>query len=401
MLGKAVGAHQPLMEAGLDSLGATELQATLGTAFGLQLPATTTIDYPTSAALAAHIGLLLGTVHLPAGSGATALPWQPDSSEATCACKLVAVACRYPGSEPNDGQAHFAETLRGEANLPSPAPLQRWDMEKYYAPEAAGGLTMYVRLGAFVPDIDSFDAALFRLSLAEGQAMDPQTRILLEQTWTALADAAAAMPAAPTERTGVYVGCMYQEYTQLQFNLGLKIGPGIATGNGLSYMVGRLSYAFGLTGPSVSTDTACSSSLGLLAGETLMGVAGGVNAMLLPITTCTISGLQALSPDARCKTFDASADGYGRGEGFAVAVLARADAPCALPLALVAGSAINQDGRSSSLTAPNGPSQSSLVTEVLEAAGLAPRAVSGVAVHGTGTQLGDPIERAPPVSQVP
>jgi acyl transferase domain-containing protein len=197
-------------------------------------------------------------------------------------------------------------------------------------------------------------------------------------------------------KTGVYVGCMYQEYTQLQYNLGYKISPGIVTGNGISYLVGRVSYTFGLQGPCISTDTACSSSLvsvhqghnGLLAGQTVAAVAAGVNAMLLPITTASISGMGALSPVGRCMTFDASADGYGRGEGFAALVLAVAGPhTSAAAFGLVRGSAVNQDGRSSGLTAPNGPSQTALIRDAVTGAAATPMDLGYVALHGTGVSI--------------
>jgi acyl transferase domain-containing protein len=165
----------------------------------------------------------------------------------------------------------------------------------------------------------------------------------------------------------------------------------------LMIFAARVCLCCGLpAGPSVSTDTACSSSLvsahqahkGLLAGETVAALAAGVNTMLLPITTTSIAGLGALSPDARCKTFDASADGYGRGEGFGVVVLAPAAGKqqAGTVLALVCGSAVNQDGRSSGLTAPNGPSQTALVRDVLASGSLAGADVGYVATHGTGGQ---------------
>ena len=200
-------------------------------------------------------------------------------------------------------------------------------------------------------------------------------------------------------RTGVYAGCMYQEYIQLQQNLGHRLGPASVTGNGISYLVGRLSYTFNLTGPCISTDTACSSSLVSLAqahaslaaaSRQQAALAAGVNAMLLPSTSAAISSLGALSPEARCKTFDATADGYGRGEGFSVAMLATREALLEAAwsgLALVRSAGVNQDGRSGSLTAPNGPSQTALVVGVLRAAALSASSLRLVSLHGTGELL--------------
>ena len=192
---------------------------------------------------------------------------------------------------------------------------------------------------------------------------------------------------------------MYTEYTSVLADSGSKLSAVAATGNSASFMVGRLSYTFGLAGPCVSTDTACSSSLvaahlghrSILTEDATAAVAGGANLMLSSTTTVAICQLQALSPVGRCKTFDASADGYGRGEGFAVVILAP-EVPQVQSLAILKATAVNQDGRSSSLTAPNGPSQTALVSHALRHASLQSSELSYIALHGTGTPLGDPIE---------
>jgi acyl transferase domain-containing protein len=200
----------------------------------------------------------------------------------------------------------------------------------------------------------------------------------------------------------VFVGCIWLEYAELLSAHGAASGAGAVTGNGLAFMAGRLSYTFGLTGPCVPTNTACSSSLvaahlaarSLRAGECTFAAASGANAALVARgATAAMTAVQALAPDGRCKAFGAEADGYGRGEGFAVAILetaATAAAAGTAALAIFAGSAVNQDGRSSGLTAPHGPSQSALIAAALAEAGVA--ALDAVASHGTGTPLGDPIE---------
>jgi len=191
---------------------------------------------------------------------------------------------------------------------------------------------------------------------------------------------------------------MYHEFASLLAESGSKLSAAAATGNSASFMVGRLSYTFGLTGPCVSTDTACSSSLvavhlgmrSMLTDDATAALAAGANLMLSPTTTAAICQLQALSPVGRCKTFEASADGYGRGEGFAALLLAPQRS--AQALAVVTATAVNQDGRSSSLTAPNGLSQTALVAHTLQHAELLAAQLAYVALHGTGTPLGDPIE---------
>lgn len=195
---------------------------------------------------------------------------------------------------------------------------------------------------------------------------------------------------------------MYHEFSSVLSESGSALSAAAATGNSASFMVGRLSYTFGLAGPCVSTDTACSSSLvaahlglrSVLSADATAAVAGGANLMLSATTTAAICQLQALSPVGRCKTFEASADGYGRGEGFAVMVLApeSSQKPGAAAVAVLRSTAVNQDGRSSSLTAPNGPAQAALVAHALSHSSLDAVALSYVALHGTGTPLGDPIE---------
>lgn len=196
--------------------------------------------------------------------------------------------------------------------------------------------------------------------MASGEAIatDPQQRILLEETATALADAGGRTGNAVSLSAGVYVGCMYHEYVSEVVGSGMKLSSQAFIGNGPPYMVGRVSYTFGLTGPCVSTDTACSSSLvaahlghqGLLNWESEAAVIGGLNLMIRAETTAGICQLQALSPVGRCQSFDASADGYGRGEGFAAIVLQRSQ-QASNALAVLSASAVNQDGRYASFLA--------------------------------------------------
>ncbi|KAK9834736.1 hypothetical protein WJX74_008822 [Apatococcus lobatus] len=409
VLGADIAPDQPLMQAGLDSLGAVELRSAMSQAFNVQLPATVAFDYPTPAALADHIASRLPTPSQeqlvgPILQGGVQHISQPIPASPTSS--IVSLACRYPAASLEaagnvTGQQGFWGNLARGQNLQTPVPLSRWDVDGWYAPNLEPH-RMYVPFGSFVDCVDAFDASLFGLAAGEALALDPQARILLEQTQEALMQANLGKA---TGATGVYIGCMYTEY------LDSILGPqGLADsnsssiiGHGLSFLVGRVSFTFGLAGPCISTDTACSSSLvalhlanqGLMAGQTEAAMAGGVNIMLEPRTTARICLLQALSPVGRCKTFDATGDGYGRGEGFAVAVLRSLQEDATTedaPTAIVRGSAVNQDGRSSSLTAPNGPSQLALVAACLREAELDASAVALVAVHGTGTPLGDPIE---------
>ena len=235
--------------------------------------------------------------------------------------------------------------------------------------------------------------------------MDPQQRLLLEVSWEALERAGLAADRLSGSLTGVFVGISTVDYSLLQMK---AADPSVfdiyvGTGSAVSVAAGRLAYVLGLQGPCVALDTACSSSLtavhlacqSLRLGECDLALAGGVNAILTPDAIINFSQARMMALDGRCKTFDASADGFVRGEGCGMIVLkrvsdARRDGDPIL--AVVRGSAVNQDGRSNGLTAPNGPSQMAVIRAALARAGVPPNAVGYVEAHGTGTVLGDPIE---------
>ena len=253
--------------------------------------------------------------------------------------------------------------------------------------------------------IDTFDAALFGIAPREAEGMDPQQRLLLEVGWEALEHAGLAPDGLQESATGVYVGVCSSDYAYLQIKSGDPelLDAHFTSGIAHSVFSGRLSYLLGLRGPSLTIDTACSSSLvavhlacqGLRNGDCRMAIAGGVNLILAPDLFVALSHSRMLAPDGRCKTFDAAADGFTRGEGCGVVILKRfsqAQADGDRILALIRGSAVNQDGPSSSLTAPNGPAQEAVIRAALTFAGLAPYEVGFIEAHGTGTQLGDPLE---------
>ena len=261
----------------------------------------------------------------------------------------------------------------------------------------------YTKHGGFLNNVDLFEPQFFGISPREAVSLDPQQRLLLEVAWEALEAAGQVPDKLLGTRTGVFVGISSGDYMRLQTMSGAPLDIYAGTGNSPSVAAGRLAYTLGLQGPCVSLDTACSSSLiavhlasqSLRNGECSIALAGGVNAMLTPDTNVMLSRGRMIAPDGRCKTFDAAADGYGRGEGCGVVVLKRlSDAVAAgdRVLAVLRGSAINQDGRSSGLTAPNGPAQEAVVREALARAAVEPGDVMYVEAHGTGTPLGDPIE---------
>ncbi len=316
---------------------------------------------------------------------------------------IIGLACRFPGGG-HDPES-FWQVLREGQDAVREIPPDRWDIEAYYDPNPGTPGKMSTRCGAFLDRVDLFDPQFFGIAPREAIGMDPQQRLLLEVTWEALENAGQAPDKLSGSRTGVFVGICTSDYSDLQLrSLDVtKLDAYHASGIAHSIASGRLSYVLGLQGPCVTLDTACSSSLVAvhLASQSLRGrecnlaLVGGVNVILSPDAFIALSKASMLAPDGRCKTFDASADGYARGEGCGVVVLKRLSDALAegdRVLALVRGSAINQDGPSSGLTAPNGPSQASVIRDALASGGIRPAEVSYVETHGTGTSLGDPIE---------
>ncbi|WP_051756944.1 type I polyketide synthase [Nocardia sp. NRRL WC-3656] len=256
--------------------------------------------------------------------------------------------------------------------------------------------------GAFLPMVDGFDGAFFGISPPEADAMDPQHRLLLEVAWEALQDAGVVTEQLADSPTGVFVGMSGNDYLLLSARSGATSGY-TGTGTAHCFGPGRLSHLLGLRGPSLAVDTACSSSLvavhlamrSLRSGESSLAVAGGVNLVLDDSVTEMIADLQALSPDGRCRSFDARANGFVRGEGCGIVVLKRlceAIADGDRVLAVLRGSAMNSDGRSAGLTAPNPLAQREVVRDALADAEVRPAEIGYVETHGTGTALGDPIE---------
>ncbi|MDC0721165.1 type I polyketide synthase [Nannocystis bainbridge] len=309
---------------------------------------------------------------------------------------VVGIGCRFPGGA--DSPEGFWRVITGGHDVVRELPEGRWPFDPALQAAAA------TRWAGFLDGVDKFDAGFFGISPREAAVLDPQQRLLLEVAWEALEDAGQPQPVLSGSRTGVFVGLTTLDYQQRV--LGgepADLDVYALTGNSQCFAAGRLSYMLGLQGPCLAVDTACSSSLTAvhLACDSLrdrqcdLALAGGVNLILSPVATHMLAQAQALSPGGRCRTFDAAADGFVRGEGCGVVVLKRlADArrDGDRIWALVRGSAINQDGRSTGLTAPNVLSQQSLLRDALARAGLAPEQVGYIETHGTGTPLGDPIE---------
>ena len=315
---------------------------------------------------------------------------------------VIGMGCRFPGGA--DDPQKFWELLRNGRDAIREVPSERWDGDALFDPDPDAPARMSVRTGGFLDTVKDFDAAFFGIAPREALSMDPQQRLLLEVVWESIEHAGIADEQLAASSTGVFLGlCNSDHFLRLLHRGADTIDAYLASGNAPSVAAGRIAYSLGLQGPALAVDTSCSSSLvalhlacrSLRAGETRLALVCGVNVMCSPETGIALSKAHMLAPDGRCKTFDASADGYARGEGCAALVLKRysdAVADGDNILALVRGTATNQDGRSGGLTVPNGPAQENVIRAALEDGGISPLEIDYVEAHGTGTSLGDPIE---------
>ncbi len=316
---------------------------------------------------------------------------------------VVGVGCRFPGGA--DTPDAYWELLRNGKDAMTDMPDDRWNVDSYYDPDPEAPGKMYVKQGAFIKSVDKFDPEFFSITPKEAAGMDPQQRLLLETTWEALENANIPADKLFGSQAGVFIGISTFDYALIRSGLGdpKGIDAYFTSGNVLSVAAGRLSYILGLSGPAVSVDTACSSSLvsihlacnSLRRGECNLALTGGVGLLLSPYPFVNFSKARMLAPDGRCKTFDAAADGYARGEGCGIIALKRFSDALGDGdniLTVIRGSAVNQDGARGGLTVPSGKAQEAVIRGALESGGVDPNQVSYVEAHGTGTSLGDPIE---------
>ncbi len=317
------------------------------------------------------------------------------------AIAIIGMGCRFPGG--GDNPEAFWQILRDGVDTISEIPKNRWNVDEFYDPDPAAPGKIYCRYGGFLKDVEQFDPQFFGISPREAMSLDPQQRLLLEVSYEALEHANQSPDRLFESRTGVFVGLISTDYAMSILPNPEQIDAYFGTGNSYSVSAGRLSYILGLTGPSMTVDTSCSSSLialhlachSLRRRECDMSLVCGANLILAPILSITFSKAGMLAPDGRCKTFDASANGYVRGEGCGVVILKRLSDAAANRdniLAVIRGTAVNQDGPSGGLTVPNGPSQEKVIREALQNSRVEPSQVSYIEAHGTGTSLGDPIE---------
>eukprot|EP00918_Siedleckia_nematoides_P007634 GHVU01016583.1.p1 GENE.GHVU01016583.1~~GHVU01016583.1.p1 ORF type:complete len:452 (+),score=80.51 GHVU01016583.1:161-1357(+) len=363
--------NAPLRDLGVDSLGAVEFRNSLSKRLGIKLSATALFDYPTLDAIIDHCSSMINekrlTVkpapELPANAANTIAPLGPGERLA-----IAGIGCRLPGNS-EDPQAFWA-VLMAMQDCSREIPLSRWNVDEFYSDDHGDPGKCYVRKGAFVNDVEFFDRTLFGMSEGEAHCLDPQQRIMMEAAYSAIIDAGYDKSALSGSNTGVFIGCCgtdWQNVVPLD-----KIQAFTGTGGAPSIVANRISFHFGLRGPSFAVDTACSASLVALdcayekisLGECEMALCGGVNLMLTPHLFVAFSKARMLAPDGRCKTFDASADGYCRGEGAGAVILKKISAAKGAGdkiWAILRGSSCNHVGKSAGLTAPNGPSQAEVI----------------------------------------
>ncbi len=315
---------------------------------------------------------------------------------------IVGIGCRFPGGV--DSPNTFWQLLVNEVDAITEMPLNRADVTPFYSSISASPGKIATREGGFLENVDMFDASFFGISPREANYIDPQQRLLLEVAWEALEDAGQTLDNLKNSQTGVFIGMWANDYADMMYKSTNDINLYITTGGGRYAASGRLSFFFGFQGPSLTLDTACSSSLvtvhlacqSLREGELTMALAGGVNLILEPSISIGYSHAKMLSPDGRCKFGDAKANGYVRSEGAGLVVLKRLSQAIADqdPIyAVIRGSAVNNDGRSSELlVAPGIDSQATMLREAYRNAGVAPADVGYIEAHGTGTPVGDPVE---------
>src|ERR1700676_5342127 len=316
---------------------------------------------------------------------------------------IIGIGCRFPGGV-NDTESFWKLLAEGREAVRG-VPPDRWNVERFFDTEPGLPGKSIARRGGFLEGIDQFDPQFFGISPREAPYVDPQHRLLLETAWEAMEDAGLVLDFERGTDLGVFVGISHNEYQGIQGTPWEHsgIGPHSPTGCAHSIAANRISYCFNLRGPSVAMDTACSSALTAVhsacehirAGRGETALAGGVTVMITAGGFIGFSQASMLSPEGRCKAFDASANGFVRGEGAGMLLLKRLSRAVADgdPIhGVIIGTALNQDGHTNGISLPSSEAQARLVRDACTDAGVVPSQIGFVEAHGTGTAVGDPIE---------
>ncbi|MDX8047244.1 SDR family NAD(P)-dependent oxidoreductase [Gracilibacillus sp. S3-1-1] len=321
------------------------------------------------------------------------------SSRQSEAIAIIGMSGIFPGSENLD---EFWKHLESETNLITEVPKDRWDWRDFHEDYTNGHLTTKSKWGGFIPDVDKFDPHFFKISPLEAEMMDPQQRLFLQAVWHTIEDSGYKASVLSGKNIGLFAGVQFSDYQKLLASEG-KLNAQMGLGNEHSILVNRVSHFLNFHGPSEPSNTACASAgtaihravNSIRMGESELAIAGGICLNLAPHTMISSDQLGILSPDGKCKTLDKNADGYVKGEGVAAVMLK--------PLnqaikdhdnihAIIKGTAVNHGGKAASLTAPNPKAQTEVLVKAYEEAQIDPSTISYLELHGTGTELGDPIE---------
>ena len=388
--GSAVDADAPLMESGVDSLGAVELRNQLQGAAGIALPATLMFEHPTARQIATFLQPISGA----SDEAASGLCHRSAFGAPQTAVGVGGLSVQSPGGAASIRA--IRRMMQAAFDACTDVPPSRWDLTSL--PPQSEVVASRVRYGNFVQSAELFDHVAFGIAPTETEAMDPQQRLLLERGYEALHKDGCARQHLTGSVTGVFLGIAAIEFQQLIMASPAGSSVYACSGASLSIAAGRLSYVLGLNGSCMSIDTACSAGLVAFHGglraqqldECVRSVVTAVNLFITPVFGICWALAGFTSPGGRCHTFDARADGYSRGEGCG-AVTLRSDGEHAVSLKAL-GSAVRQDGRSASLTAPSGQAQHGMLVTALATSGISATDLGRVDAHGTGTALGDPIE---------
>jgi polyketide synthase 13 len=393
----AIDEATPMVELGLSSRDAVAMAADIEDRTGVTVSIAAAFEHPTIEGLATWI--VEGDPEDDAVADDT--DWTRSGPIERVDIAVVGLATRFPG-DMNTPEETWQALLEGRDAI-TDLPEGRWS-EFTDEPRLAELITKARTRGGYLKDIKGFDSEFFALSKTEADNIDPQQRMALELTWEALEHARIPASSLRGESVGVYIGTSVMDYSYLAMSDPTVAHPYAITGTASSIVANRVSYFYDFHGPSVAVDTACSSSLvathqavqALRSGECDVALAGGVNALITPAVTLGFDEIgQVLAPDGRIKSFSSDADGYTRSEGAGMLVLKRVDDARRdgdQILAVIAGSAVNHDGRSNGLIAPNPDAQADVLRRAYKDAGINPRTVDYIEAHGTGTVLGDPIE---------